>query len=51
MWLTRLAPVMVPRVPTWAHRLNGLDVQSALEHAMVAAARVVQGLGSRGLEG
>lgn len=32
-------------------RLNGLDVQSALEHAMVAAARVVQGLGSRGLEG
>lgn len=31
-------------------RLNHLDVQSALEHAMVAAARVVQGLGSRGVK-
>ncbi len=31
-------------------RLNGLDVQSALERAMVAAAQVVQGLGSRGRE-
>lgn len=29
-------------------RLNGRDVQSALSHAMAAAARVVQSLGSRG---
>jgi len=31
-----------------AHRLNGVDLATALEHAMDAAARVVRALGSRG---
>lgn len=31
-----------------AHRLLGADIETALHYAMVAAARVVQGLGSRG---
>jgi sugar/nucleoside kinase (ribokinase family) len=31
-----------------AHRLLGADIETALHYAMAAAARVVQGLGSRG---